>query len=491
MRFDVLIGAHRPGDPAEATLVLLAVAALNGLKGDGTPMPGAKPARSISISRIADEAGICRRAARRGLDYMAAAGAVVPVLDERGEPHFVAEPQVLATRWAQSRQRIRLPAAVRQLRLRPKEALLVGLVEWQRPQDGGPLRLGRQYLSDRLGFSLRQVDRATAGAKKAGVLRTWTHNGILHLLPVLPKEATATATNPSRGTIGTTMDLCRSGNPPCAKAAKGTGPKRQSACAEAANAIRSTGVQPDQHPDPASPVAETLVQVGSGQGRPPSVSDVRAVIEPWVVSMVERGITRLDAGDPNHCIEVAVLIEKLPGCAAPDFGTGLSRRRGYYREQRRLAARLCRWAGSPEELARWLVRVASKRSVVNLAGYLRVAAQKGDPGTLLRSAKKNEAGRAAESWQDFSPHTEKALEGDRLADVQRLVAAGAMVLAATDPAERAALKDALRDLLASGRTGPARAVLMRLVGPEPSDAALAANVGDILSVTEARRLLVA
>lgn len=489
MNLELLLGTHRAGDSAEATLALLAVAAINGIRADGSLMLSKRPACDISISRIAAETGMSRRAAARGLDAQAKSGAIQASANLNGTLHYEVNREALALRNQDYQRRIRLPAAVRRRRLRPNAMLLVGLVLAQRPRDGRPLRLGRGYLSERLGLTLRQVDRAIAAAKEAGVLQTWTQRNVLHLHVATVGEADV----PTRSRPETGASMSQTGNPPCAKAAIHPVRRRQSTCAKAANAIRSTGEHPDQHPDAASPRVESISRSEGAQQQlhPPAIRTVCQIVEPWVVSMHDEGITTLAPDNDDHRSRVAGLIARLPGCDPPDFGTDLNRRRGYYSEQVRFAARLCGWAGTPEELARWLVRVAARRKVVNLAAYLRVAAQRGDPSTLLRSAKKNEAGRAAETWRDFTPATEKALEGEYVAEVQQLVTAGSEVLSTTHPARRKELLGELREMLERGRRAAARALLMQVVGKKPTDAELAASVGEVLSIEEARRLLVA
>lgn len=153
------------------------------------------------------------------------------------------------------------------------------------------------------------------------------------------------------------------------------------------------------------------------------------------------------------------------------------------RDRRDAAQRIIRWCPSPERLARWVVVVGRRYAPRNVAGYLRRAAEHGDPGTLLAQAGHGE--------RMLGVAAERALRGERADDVARLVGGGVAVLANIDLAERARLRDELRLLLAANRPAAARAVLLQLVGNARDDMAIARAIGDACSVAQAKELLVA
>ena len=180
---DVLLAVHRPGDPAEATLVLAAVSALCGLACDGKPMaPGPLPV--VTLRQIAAELGLPLSAVRRGLQFLGDAGALGDGL--------VPAPATLQERWREERQRIRLPAWVRRRGLRAGPLLLAGFVAGQ--QQRGRLVLGIERLSDRLGTARRTLQRDLTRACRGGAVRRWTIPGSWQLcLAMAAEPATAIA----------------------------------------------------------------------------------------------------------------------------------------------------------------------------------------------------------------------------------------------------------------------------------------------------------
>lgn len=155
-----------------------------------------------------------------------------------------------------------------------------------------------------------------------------------------------------------------------------------------------------------------------------------------------------------------------------------------------MAGRVCCWGLTPDELATWLIRVAREYGPENLPAYLRRSSEQGDPGTLLRSQKRAEIGAGADSWRDYSPQTEAALEGPYATQVEQLLAGTAMVLAQDHDEHRQRLREELRRMVAIGNQFGAGKVLMQLVGTRrASDDEIAEAVGGALSVTAARTLL--
>ncbi|MCR9245520.1 MAG: hypothetical protein NXI31_10845 [bacterium] len=198
------------------------------------------------------------------------------------------------------------------------------------------------------------------------------------------------------------------------------------------------------------------------------------MIDEFAAAFARKGVERFDA---SHVADVVGLIDQLG--PRPKV---LRRSMAFRAERRRLAERIIAWCPSPERLARWLVRVSQRFGVDNLAGYLRRAAAKGDPGTVLDSVTAPPA--------ELSPATEKALEGPKMADSARTLAAAALAAdAGLTSGAQARMQQDLRRLWALGQRDGARHTLLELLGDERDDDALRAAVGDAMPLAAARKLL--
>jgi DNA-binding transcriptional regulator YhcF (GntR family) len=208
--FGYILGAHVPGDPAEATLVLAAIATFNGWKCNGDRLVTVDclnrdtddryEARNPSMTKIAVELGLGIDAVRRGIRFLAAAGIVAEAVDScqlRDNGWFVIDPEVLADRWRHKWQRIKITPHIGSRGLRARPLLLAALVAGQVKQDGR-LILGTRFLGERLGVPQRTVERALASCREASVLHTWS-------LP--PKWQMFIAMGPSRKTRGKSVDV--------------------------------------------------------------------------------------------------------------------------------------------------------------------------------------------------------------------------------------------------------------------------------------------
>lgn len=153
------------------------------------------------------------------------------------------------------------------------------------------------------------------------------------------------------------------------------------------------------------------------------------------------------------------------------------------------AKRVIQWCPSVEWLGRWLIRASRWFGVRNLPGYLRTACGQGDPGTVLSSHAKNRLGRAAERWRDFTGAGERALNGTYVAEVEKLVSAGASILGTGGESDRDELRRLLQLYLAQHRTAAARHVLLKLVAGDRSDLGVQRAVDGVLSLQQAKRLL--
>lgn len=503
-RFRTLLVGHDPADPPEATLALAAAAALGGLRADGAPMPGAEHARPASLATIARELGLDVKAVRRGVAHLEARGAV-----RRDGAGVVVHAAALAARWADPRRRIRLPAELRAKRLRAGPLLLAGLGLGQLDQRG-QLRLGVGLLAERLGLPRRTVQRCLASCESAGVLHRWIAPIRGGRLVLAPGPAQSGARRPARSGA-------RRGDQPAdqPEVAHPAVPKRRVDQPEVAHPPSRSGARISEvHPelgspsgrararDPEPPAAAgepraTDSAAAAPAARPapgPDQATIRSAIEQWVADLTRRRVERLDAHDPRHVAAIAGLLDRIgpaPDMPAPDTIEGRRRRSALHADRLALAGRVARWCPSPERLGRWLARVLRWFGVRNLGAYLRRAAERGDPGAVLEGGTKRRVGRGAERWRDFSRETERALEGEHVDDVQRLVGGVAAVLAADDPGERAALRAQLADMLAQGRRVAARAALLQLVGNKRDDVTLARAVDGICTVAVAREVLAA
>jgi hypothetical protein len=232
---------------------------------------------------------------------------------------------------------------------------------------------------------------------------------------------------------------------------------------------------------PAPPAGEPIRPqnaLAARQKQSPTAGDVRAVAGAWAVAMTkQRGIERMLPA--IHAADVVRLLAEVgtdpPHVRDPD---------ALARDRREAARRIIAWCPSPERLARWCVVAVRRYRASNVAGYLRRAAEGGDPGTMLA---RNGQGEGA-----LPPVVEGALRGEHAQDVQRLVAGGAATrdADATD-AERVRLRAQLAAFLGSGRRDAAKRVLLRLVGADRSDVALARAVDGVLTLEQAKGLLAA
>ncbi|MCC7398673.1 MAG: hypothetical protein IT455_16520 [Planctomycetes bacterium] len=534
---DLLLVGHDPRDPAAATLALAAVAGINGLRADGQPMPGADGAgRPATIGSIAAEIGLDRKAVRRGIDHLRAVGAVA-----RTDAGILAVPTALASRWADPRRRLRLAATVRQLGLRAEVLLLAGLVAGQVDQRG-QFALGVDRIGERLGLPRRTVQRALATGEAASAIRRWVApvgRGVLVLAVGDPSRSGALGPSrsgalgrsrivgsddaeprPSRSGAGGRPDPARvpsrSGAPPRpdpahairkepgvhpdhhpegargrARAAEGE-PASPAACAPAAPEPEPVTVA---RPSPSTPDARSAPSDARGADDEPGGPDpaaARAAVERWVAAFARKGIETLT---DRHLLDVAGLLDQIgPRLRIEgDHAVARDRRAALRNSRLDLARRVIAWCPSPERLGRWLCRVSRWFHVRNLAGYLRRAAQRGDPGTVLEGRTRRVAGRGAETWRDFAPATERALQGEHLHDVARIVAGTAAVLVEVDEAARDRLRAELREHLQAGRAAAAKATLLRLVPriAETTDDRLREALRGACTVAIARELLAA
>ncbi len=411
--FRLLLVGHDVEWSPEATIVLAAVAARNGLACDGEAMEGRTgdgcafdAGRGASLAWLARETGLHIEAVRRGAAQLARAGHAsrgevrdeFEVVDEG----LFAKPEALARRWANHRLRIRLDERVRGLGLRAKPLLLAGLVLGQVGKSG-KLALGLDYLCERTGLARRTVQRALATAEGFGALHKWTapvRGGQLFLAPG-PSRSGAR----ERSRSGARVAL----NVPPAMADE----SHEFAQAERYQALRGEVAQPPsqsgatirrevaqppsqsgaRHPDylsePHSDIHQdnTLARVvdrvaslaeqkgqeapaspavlGTGQScavvaEPrlrPSV-DPEAAVQGWVSAFVGKGIEQLA---PRHVAEVAGLLDQL---SPPD---AVRDRRAHGTERRQFAARVIAWCPSPARLGECLLSV---RRAQGAAGFL-------------------------------------------------------------------------------------------------------------------------
>lgn len=172
----MLVG-HLPTDPPEATLVLAAAGACNGLLRDGTRSGGIPHAPSLR--QLAQLLGIHVDAVRRGVRHLQAAG------EARMDDGVVVEPEALRRRWHDERAlgdrqapaawfQVRITADLLKLGLAPRPLLLAGLVAGLFNDRRRELRLSVPFLAERLGLPLRTVERLAVVCEQAGALHSWT-----------------------------------------------------------------------------------------------------------------------------------------------------------------------------------------------------------------------------------------------------------------------------------------------------------------------------
>ena len=542
----VLLIGHRPGDDAATTLALAAAAALNGLGGDGRRLIDVE--RPPSVAQVAHEAGLRRETVRDALDVLRGEGSVAFKGGGVGRSLLVhVEPDAPRARWANYRQRCRFPVQLRRLGVRPNVMLVTGLVLGQRAANG-VCEIGIDYLVERTGLARRTLERALADAVNAGALKRWLMpNGTkwprLAVAegpklrpsdtrpPVADRFEDPPASTPSDShppgadrfppEPGGTPSAARShlsgtGGRTCPKLAVDQSESGGLTCPPVADEFRNhpdTRIQPGA--EPASPAVETEPEqqqlTGSGTVHrlqlvpsatatttttpattPRTPEQVREVVENWRIE--NKRFDVLNPANDMHAVAVVLLLERLGWNQPDDLHEGPARRRDARTRALRKAIladarRVIAWAGTTDTLATWILRAIAEHGPSNVCGYVQKASSAGDPGSLLHSAKRNTAGRAAETWRDYSAATEKALEGEHQGDVAKLVTAGAMVASTIDSEERRRLRAQLATFLATGRRDGARRVLLRLIGSHPNDSELGAAVAGILSLEDARRLI--
>lgn len=511
MKFRTLLCGHDPHDPAEATLVLAAAAAFNGLLATGEPMSHGRCGRLPTRAELAEELGLHIGAVRRGVQRLQKVGAI------RFELGGIAVvPEELGRRWGNPRQRIRITADARKLGMRARPLLLTALVTGQQDKQGR-LMLGVNYLRERTGLHQRTVERALSAARDAGAIHTWARftrgSGFRQQLWIAlgPSRSGGSNTSQSGGSDDHQREPPALQNPKPSREASQSGghpvAKRRSPHRETAvTPSQSGGRHPDLHPEylpdhhperadargrtdgdtdaehsnaPAAPRVEPTAAPAqpSASPRPADPEHQQQVVEKWVTAFVGKGVERMGS---EHAPDVAGLLDRF-GPPPPDvIGPRL---RGLLRERLQLAERVIAWCPSPERLGRWLMRVARWYGVRNVGAYLRQASSKGDPGTVLNRRPADE--------HDFTRQTEHQLEGAYADDVARLVAGGAAVLATTNGVERARLRDQLRELLSAGQPVAARTVLLKLLGTERSDIGIIRAVGGACTLDQAKELLAA
>lgn len=133
------------------------------------------------------------------------------------------------------------------------------------------------------------------------------------------------------------------------------------------------------------------------------------------------------------------------------------------RDRINVARQACRWVASVDDLCSFILRVAEERQPRNLPGYLRTCFNSGDPGTLLRSHKRNEVGQGADAWQDYSADTQRLLAGPYAAECSRIIAGLSMFCSLEAYEYRDQMRFELRRLFVLGRRHGTRKVLLRLV----------------------------
>lgn len=486
-RFRVLLVGHDGKGSAEATLTFAAVAAINGLRADGDAMPNAagEPASFAAIAReLCQHVGVVRR----GAAELLAADEVLRV-----PAGLVARPEALASRWADHRRRIRLDERVRTLGLRAAPLLLAGLVLGQIDQTGR-LVLGRQWLADRLGWTIRagknagrpsrSLDVARAAAERAGAIHTWTIPGSWQFC-----LAPGPSRNRNREGAQSRNREHGVGDGHRETATRGiANPQREASRnrnATVANPQQTSGLPSGTSGSPpealarteapAAPAGESNWESVESRGPSRQGADVRELAGAWAVSMAARGIERMLP--PIHAGDVVRLL-----AAIGTEPTHVHDAEALARDRREAAKRLVAWCPQPERLARCCVVAALHYGAQNVAAYLRKAAAAGDPGTMLARYQQGEGVLGTEA--------EQALRGERVVDVAEIVAGVAAVHdARLGDAQRDQLRAELAMHMRHGHVDAARSVLLQLVGPDLSDVAVARAIGQACTLDEARRVL--
>jgi len=229
------------------------------------------------------------------------------------------------------------------------------------------------------------------------------------------------------------------------------------------------------------PSVSASLQAATVETRAPQGEERQKAVEGWLVETLDRGIETLTPEDGQAVAAVTQLLGKLDPLPAPQFA----------RQRLAFAKRLCEWSRSSERLATWMVRVLRHRGVSNLLGYLRTASKRGDPGTALGMLK-SRVGRGAETWQDFTSETERAVTGEYASAVEKLCAAGAAVFDVADDEARDQARQELRRLLFTGqKVGAGRVLRHWFHGKNPSDVELRKFVDGVCDLQTAKEALAA
>lgn len=191
LRFEVLLGAHVVGEPVEASLVSMALAALNGIQRNGQPMQGSGgPATAREIARELGWRTV--DAVNRGLRFLREKGVV-----EHAEAGWSVVAAVYGSRNGDNSRWLMLDKNARRRGLTRSPALfIVSLALGQIDYRNGRAVLGRPRVRDLTGWSWSRIDRATRSAVEAGALRRWNLPG--RGLPCyVPGEPVSESTNES------------------------------------------------------------------------------------------------------------------------------------------------------------------------------------------------------------------------------------------------------------------------------------------------------
>jgi hypothetical protein len=172
--------------------------------------------------------------------------------------------------------------------------------------------------------------------------------------------------------------------------------------------LPTTSTQPNHHtpsPSPEGEVGGDPAEQPAEQQQPEKDGDGVEVAGRWAVAMVARGVVTMTA---EHAANVVELLAELPGGAPRNVRSPA----GLAANRLGVAGLLAAWCPSPERLAR-MAALAARRGVRNVGGYLRRAAERGDPGTFLA--------RHGQGDGVLLPEHEQALAGPHRADVADLV----------------------------------------------------------------------
>lgn len=382
-RMRELFGCHDKSEAAEVSLVLAAVAALNGISFNGEPMRGEAMGdrneihlqwtpRAPTLRGLVRETGLPLSAVRRGVRYLSDRGEIV-----RTEDGYLVYTERLALRHDRLRQAgradcIRLLKDDRMRGFPAHVLLLLGFVRAQ-VDKRGRLPLGLELLRQRLGdpkrpdgaMARRTLQSAIKTLDEAGLIRRWTApvgRGQL-ILSIVAKPDRLDPPSPSGAPTSPS-------GAPTSRSGAGTSP----------SGARTSGVHPELHPDlhkdarsrvvpdhgeaAAASAAPPPADPGIGRGMQspgPVVRSARLTVEGWVRAFVDKGIDRLES---RHVAELAGLLDQL----APDRDK--SDRRAFAAERRKLATRVIRWCSSPRVIGTRLLEAVAKVGAERVPSYL-------------------------------------------------------------------------------------------------------------------------